>query len=72
MSSSDAELDIRWPIGLLFTVMGIAVALYGALVRNPAYLPLGVDVNLWWGLAMLVFGLFMVGGAWLAGRRQRQ
>lgn len=51
-------LDIRTPIGLMFTIFGLVVTGWG-LVSDPAIYErsLGVNVNLWWGLAMLVFGL---------------
>lgn len=71
MSDSTPELDIRWPIGLLFVLMGIAVAAYGALSGDVRAAVLhGFNLNLWWGLAMLGFGLGMVWGARRAGRRQ--
>jgi hypothetical protein len=54
-------LDIRLPLGLLFTVLGVLLAGYG-LVADPAIYArsLGINVNLWWGLAMLVFGAAML------------
>jgi hypothetical protein len=72
--SAESELDIRWPIGLLFTFMGIVVAIYGLIssARTP-YRPLDggatalINLNLWWGLVMLVFGVVMIAGALRAG-----
>jgi hypothetical protein len=60
-------LDIRLPLGLLFTFLGVLLAGYG-LIADPAIYgrSLGINVNLWWGLAMLVFGAAML---WLARRR---
>ncbi len=60
--SDGAELDIRWPIGLLFALLGLLVAAYGAFAEQPPR-PLGYNVNLWWGLVMLAFGVFMLAGA---------
>ena len=53
-------LDIRWPIGIIFTTYGILLILYG-IVADPAIFvsSMAVNIDLWWGLAMLVFGLFM-------------
>jgi predicted Na+-dependent transporter len=65
--SPDPELDIRWPIGLLFMAMGLLVAAYGAFAGHP-FRPLGYNVDLWWGLIMLLFGLSMVAGAARARR----
>ncbi|MGZ8378845.1 MAG: hypothetical protein ACXWZS_07805 [Gemmatirosa sp.] len=58
--SGAAGLDVRYPIGGLFTVLGLLLAGYGAATRDDARLyarATGVNVNLWWGLAMLAFGL---------------
>ena len=53
-------LDIRWPIGIIFTTYGIILILYGV-VADPAIFvsSMAVNIDLWWGLAMLVFGLLM-------------
>ena len=72
MSDSNPELDIRWPIGLLFAVIGLLVAVYGALNSGDASLrSLGVNLNLWWGLVMLLFGVWMISGAYRAGRKNQ-
>ncbi len=58
-------LDLRIPIGLLFCLLGLLLAGYGALTGPEVYQKsLGINVNAWWGLAMLVFGLAMLGLAW--------
>jgi multisubunit Na+/H+ antiporter MnhG subunit len=59
-------LDIRLPIGLMFVLLGLLLTGYG-LLRDPAIYQrsLGVNINLWWGLAMLIFGLVML----VLGRR---
>jgi hypothetical protein len=51
------RLDVRLPVGFLFSSIGLALVAYG-LVSDPAIYAksLGVNVNLWWGLALLVFG----------------
>ena len=64
-------LDLRVPIGLLFGVLGLLLAGYG-LVSDPAIyqVSLGVNVNLWWGLVMLLFGGAMLGSAWIGSRKK--
>ena len=59
-------LDIRLPIGGLFTLLGLLLAGYGW-VSNPDLYQhsLGINVNLRWGLVMLAFGIVMI----LLGRR---
>lgn len=55
------NLDVRLPIGLMFTIIGVALAGFG-LVSDPAIYErsLGINVNLWWGLVLLAFGLVML------------
>jgi hypothetical protein len=60
-------LDIRLPIGGLFSILGVLLAGYGLLSDRGIYVrSLGINVNLWWGLALLVFGVVMV----VLGRRE--
>jgi hypothetical protein len=64
-------LDVRLPIGGLFVVLGLLLAGYGlATAGDPARYAssLSVNVNLWWGLVMLVFGLLLLLGV-ARGRR---
>jgi hypothetical protein len=56
-------LDIRAPIGGLFTLLGGMLAGYGLFApehSGSSNLPSGVNVNLWWGLVMLVFGIVLL------------
>jgi uncharacterized membrane protein YeiB len=64
-------LDIRLPIGIIFTIYGVLLIIYG-MVANPAIFVSsdGVNIDLWWGLAMLVFGLLMGILAFRASRRE--
>ena len=49
--------DIRLPIGLLFSVIGILLLLQGALAGvSDAAGSRGLPVNLAWGAVMLLFG----------------
>ena len=65
-------LDIRWPIGIIFTIYGIMLILYGAWADPEIFQrSLGVNIDVWWGAVMLVFGLLMSGLAWRASRRPR-
>ncbi|MEK7667704.1 MAG: hypothetical protein AAB409_03560 [Gemmatimonadota bacterium] len=58
------RLDIRWPIGLMFSLLGALLAVYGGVTfGQPGTAPAGVPINLVWGLVMLVFGLAMLAGA---------
>jgi hypothetical protein len=60
-------LDLRIPIGLLFGLLGLLLAVYGFATGPEAYQKsLGINVNAWWGLAMLAFGAVMLALAWRA------
>jgi hypothetical protein len=53
-------LDIRIPIGLMFATFGVVLIACG-LVMNPEIYSrsLGINVNLWWGLVLFIFGASM-------------
>ena len=56
------RLDIRLPIGGMFFLFGVLLAIYG-LATNGADMyarSLDINVNLWWGLVMVVFGGLML------------
>jgi len=62
-------LDLRIPIGLLFSLLGVLLAGYGLVSDRALYrASLGININLWWGLALLVFGVVMLGSARLRGQ----
>ncbi len=49
--------DLRRPTGILFSVLGLILLLYGLISPDVrAALDSGVNVNLWTGLVMLIFG----------------
>jgi ABC-type Fe3+-siderophore transport system permease subunit len=55
------NLDLRLPIGLMFTLIGALLSVFGALSDKSIYArSLGINVNLWWGLVLLAFGLVML------------
>jgi hypothetical protein len=66
-------LDIRLPIGIIFSIYGVILMIYG-MVADPSLFQeksLGVNIDLWWGLAMLIFGIFMGTLAFRASRRNQ-
>src|SRR5438477_2223945 len=55
--SSNMRLDIRLPIGVLFTAIGAMLVIFGVTSDSALYArSLGHNVNLWWGLVLLLFG----------------
>ena len=71
--SSSSGLDVRIPIGGLFTALGLLLGGYGLATDGDATQygrSLSVNINLWWGLVMLAFGLVLLWGASRARARQ--
>jgi len=62
-------LDIRLPIGLMFSVIGALLMVYG-LYSDPAIYQrsLSININLLWGFVLLVFGSAFL----FLGRRRRK
>jgi hypothetical protein len=55
-------MDLRLPIGGLFSIFGLILTIFGLVGPKAIYAQsLGINVNLYWGLVMLVFGLVMAG-----------
>ena len=55
-------LDIRLPIGLMFTAIGAILIVYGLAAADSSRSQ-GHNVNLIWGVVILVFGIVMF-AAW--------
>jgi len=56
-------LDLRWPIGLMFSLIGALLSVTGLITWSDADMykrSLGINIDLWWGLLLLVFGVFML------------
>jgi steroid 5-alpha reductase family enzyme len=66
-------LDIRLPIGIIFTIYGVILLIYGLLADAAMFREksLGVNIDVWWGAAMLAFGVFMGALAFGAARRKQ-
>jgi hypothetical protein len=59
------SLDIRYPIGWMFSLFGVILALFGLLGDKQIYSrSLGVNINFDAGLGLLAFGLVMLLLAW--------
>ena len=55
-------LDIKIPIGLMFSIFGILLTVYGLATAHSAMYQasLNININLWSGLFMILFGAFML------------
>jgi len=64
-------VDIRIPIGLMFSVLGVLITGYGLFTMSDTAMyqkSLGINVNIIMGVLMLVFGLIML---WFARRKKK-
>jgi len=56
------NLDLRIPMGLMFTFTGAILTTWGVKTNGDVDLYarcLGINANLWWGIVLLIFGLTM-------------
>jgi hypothetical protein len=64
-------LDIRWPIGIMFSLLGALLLIYGAATASDTEMyrhSLGMNINIIWGIVLLIFGGLMLMGA-VRGRK---
>jgi hypothetical protein len=67
------SLDIRIPIGLMFSLLGLILLTYGLITfNNPTMYErsLGININIWTGIALAIFGGIMLGMAWWAKKKK--
>ena len=56
-------LDIRLPIGMMFTLIGLLLSISGFLTRADTAMyqcSLGININLLWGSVLFAFGSAML------------
>ncbi|HZE93247.1 MAG TPA: hypothetical protein VEZ49_00975 [Gemmatimonadales bacterium] len=64
------NLDLRLPIGAMFSIFGVILTAYGMLSDSAIYeRSLGINVNLWWGIVLFAFGIVMLAFGYRAYRR---
>lgn len=69
--SDGTGLDVRIPVGGMFATVGALLTGYGLATAGDRALydpSLHIDVNLWWGLVMLAFGLLLLWAGLRSGR----
>jgi ABC-type Fe3+-siderophore transport system permease subunit len=61
------NLDLRIPMGLMFTLVGLILSVFGLMTNGDAMYAksLGLNANLYWGVVLLIFGSIM----FILGRR---
>lgn len=68
-------LDLRWPIGLMFSIIGVLLTVYGLITNsNPATYArsLGINIDLYWGVLLVVFGATMLTLAWRGAKKNAE
>jgi hypothetical protein len=66
------NVDLRFPLGSLFVVFGVLLTLFGLFSDRATYeRSLFINVNLWWGLVMLLFGALMFFAAWRKSQKKK-
>jgi hypothetical protein len=66
-------LDIRLPIGMMFSLLGLLLAGYGLCTNGDTAMyasSLNININIWWGLVLLVFGLSMLIPSLLSSKKK--
>jgi hypothetical protein len=69
------SLDIRIPIGLMFVIVGAILLVFGLVTFSSPEtykVSMGININLWSGIASLIFGLGMLALAWRATQKEKQ
>jgi purine-cytosine permease-like protein len=70
-------LDIRIPIGLMFSILGAILVVFGVVswyTNRAIYVVhcFDINVNLAWGCVLLAFGIFMLMLAYVGSQRAKK
>jgi hypothetical protein len=68
-------LDIKIPIGLMFSILGVILTILGIATSGDAEIyarSLGHNINLWSGIFMLAFGAFMLLTSTLVKKKKKE
>jgi cation transport ATPase len=63
------KMSIALTIGATIAAIGLILLLYGLFGHADYSRSDGININLWWGLVMFVFGLVMATGGYISSRR---
>lgn len=69
-SGESHKMSIALVIGATIGLIGLVILLYGLFGNPDISRSDGINIDIWWGLAMLVFGLLMSVGNYLITRRK--
>ena len=66
--------DIRLPIGFLFSIIGVIITIFGFATNGAAMYTqhsLGINVNIYSGICLLLFGGFMLISAFVSQNKHK-
>ena len=68
------NFDLRLPIGIMFSLFGAMLVIFGAVSNQDIYdaHSLGININLAWGTVLLAFGVLMLFLTWRARTKPGQ
>jgi branched-subunit amino acid permease len=69
-SGTNHSMAIGFYIAALILIYGVTITLTGILSVGQAHGHIGFDVNLWWGLVMVVAGCVILGMTFASPRRR--
>jgi Na+/H+ antiporter NhaD/arsenite permease-like protein len=65
-------IDLRLPIGIFFVLVGIIMTAYGVISpHNIPNITEKVNINLYWGIVLFLFGAPMTIFGWMADAKAR-
>jgi hypothetical protein len=66
--------DIRLPIGLLFSIIGVIITIFGFMTKGAEIYKhsLGININIYSGISLVVFGGIMLAMAYSAQGKASQ
>jgi hypothetical protein len=66
--------DIRFPIGLLFSIIGVLITVFGLATKGAEIYKhsLGININIYSGICLTVFGAIMLVLALKAQKKAKQ
>ena len=54
------RMDVKLPLGMIFSIMGLILICSGVFYKNEIVAKLGFNLNLWWGALVFFFGFLML------------
>lgn len=67
------NFDLRLPIGILFSLFGTILVCLGVIASRESHqISLGLNINLDWGIVLLLFGFTMLGFVYRSRRKAQQ